>query len=81
LTDNLRLRRHLNDIEEVKEKIKELQKELGGIDPNHLERETRHLQTERGDLLKEVRACQGLCGGWSKRSVDMVEVSSSSWRN
>ncbi|XP_061165388.1 DNA repair protein RAD50-like [Saccostrea echinata] len=53
LTDNLRLRRHLKDIEKVKENIEEQEKELGGIDAKHLERERRRLLREQEELQKE----------------------------
>lgn len=54
MTDNLRLRRHLQDIEKKKESIAGLESELGGIDAKHLERERRRLMAEQQDLLKEV---------------------------
>lgn len=54
MTDNLRLRRHLQDIEKKKESIAKLESELGGIDAKHLERERRRLMAEQQDLLKEV---------------------------
>lgn len=54
LTDNLRLRRHLQDIEKKKESIAKLESELGGIDAKHLERERRRLMAEQQELLKEV---------------------------
>lgn len=53
LTDNLRLRRHLQDIEKKKESIAKLESELGGIDAKHLERERRRLMAEQQELLKE----------------------------
>lgn len=60
LTDNLRLRRHLKDIEKKKESIAQLESELGGIDAKHLERERRRLVAEQQELLKEVKTADGL---------------------
>ena len=55
MTDNLRLRRHLQDIEDKKNSIEELEQELGGIDAKHLERERRRLLAEQQEFLREVR--------------------------
>ena len=55
MTDNLRLRRHLQDIEDKKKSIEELEQELGGIDAKHLERERRRLLAEQQEFLREVR--------------------------
>lgn len=60
MTDNLRLRRHLQDIEKKKESIAQLESELGGIDAKHLERERRRLVAEQQELLKEVKTADGL---------------------